>query len=194
MRPLNLFAIKSVCGVYVLLLGCLSRARFQHENLWSCAISSDSTKYWLRNSKTHLGYTCTLRVNSALMIMARWLLQLAFFSFFVTGEIEENCNMQLQVAKTGNANQNGNPEPLEGYDATVGSRCPSKGLFKNGISPEACRDFCEQQSYRCNFFLTVDGMCRCCANTLRSKTSQPFSRSTKAQMKAVPVKLPQMLL
>ena len=82
--------------------------------------------------------------------MARWLLQLAFFSFFVTGEIEENCNMQLQVAKTGNANQqkNGNSQRLDGYDVIVGNMCEEPTKDKDFEGLEDCRDFCG-----CNFYV-----------------------------------------
>ncbi len=148
---------------------CDKHARFQHENLWSCAISSDSTNFnniLVRNSKTYITYSCTLRVNSPLMIMARWLLQLAFFACFVTGEIEENCNMQLQVAKTGNANQqkNGNSQRLPGYHVTVGSMCEQPDKDKDFEGLQDCAKFCG-----CNFY--VDSRinhCYCCSEPLRS--------------------------
>jgi len=100
------------------------------------------------------------------MIMARWLLQLAFFSCFVTGEIEENCNMQLQVAKTGNANQqkNGNSQRLDGYDVIVGNMCEEPTKDKDFEGLEDCRDFCG-----CNFYVDSGiNECYCCSEPLQS--------------------------
>ena len=148
-------------------------ARFQHENLWSCAISSDSTKYWLGNSKTHIIYSRTLCANSALTIMARRLLQL-FFSFFVTAEIEENCNMQLQVAKPENANQqkNGNSD-LPGYDAIVGTMCKTTRVYKDFDGPGECGALCI-----CSFYVALDvpqELCGCCKYPLDILPGQPDS-------------------
>ena len=100
------------------------------------------------------------------MIMAlKRLLQLACFSFFVTGEIEENCNMQLQVAKPENVTQqkNGN-SPLPGYHRLKNSQCGWVENFRPFDGLEDCAYFCGG----CSFSVDLDiSVCQCCKYPLR---------------------------
>ena len=83
-------------------------------------------------------------------------------------------NMQLQVAKTGNANQqkNGNSQSLPGYHARVSSVCvPRRHKPFDGL--EDCRDFCG-----CSFFVALDvihELCGCCKYPLDILPGQPDS-------------------
>ena len=121
--------------------------------------------------RLHIRYTVYLHPFVSVlrwkMIMAlKRLLQLACFSFFVTGEIEENCNMQLQVAKPENVTQqkNGN-SPLPGYHRLKNSQCgwPLKN-FRPFDGLEDCAYFCGG----CTFAVDLDiPGCQCCKYPLR---------------------------